>query len=324
MADKQNKILEEAKRILDASDNPEKAMKSLTPEQKRAIKDEYGYAFAVIMSNPDLTRIFTSAVTKGWTPQRFKDEFENTNWYKGRNESQRAYDIMANTPSAKGDLATKRKNISDAVKREAAAANGLQLSDEDVATVVDDLMRNNYYDWEQVLPRVVGDVFVSDNVLTFGGAAASAGLQIQQYAKSMGVFVDDTSLGRYVNDIAAQKTTLEDVTNQINNLAISYYPQYADNIKAGATVDSIAQQYTYAAAQLLEKDPADFSFFGNDPTKSDPLMAKAMFGNKDGKGMSMYDFRKLVKQDARWKQTRNAREEYANITNNILKTFGAI
>lgn len=328
MADKTKKkeisLLDKAKSIIENSPNPEKALKDLSPEMKKAIKEEYGYAFALIMSDPGLTRLFTKAVSEGLTPRGFQNELENTKWFSSRSASQRAYDTLIKTKSEAGTLAALRKDVTDSIKREAVAANGLELSDEQVAPIVENLLRDNYYDWQQVLPRVVGDVFVNDDVFSFGGAAASAVTQIKDYARKQGVFIDDMSLGRYVDGIASQKNTLENVFSEINNLSASYYPQYAESIKSGMTVESIAQQYTYAAAQMLEKDPADFNFFGNDPTKSDPLMAKAMFGGKDGKGMSMYDFRKLVKQDNRWKQTRNAREEYASITNNILKTFGAI
>jgi hypothetical protein len=321
---KQIKLLDKAKKIISDSKNPDQAIKSLSPELKKAIKQEYGYAFALIMSSPDLTRLFTKAISQGMTPDAFQKDLQQTDWYSSRTASQRTYDTLLKDKGAKADLAQRRQDIMDAVKREAVAANGTQLDDADVAGVVDDLIRNHWDNWQEVLPRVVGDTFVGDNVLTFGGTAAASVTQIKQYAKSMGVFIDDTTLGRYVDNIASQKNTLENVFAEIGNLAASYYPQYAENIKSGATVDSIAQQYTYAAAQMLEKDPADFNFFGNDPSKTDPLMAKAMFGGKDGKGMSMYDFRKLIKQDNRWKQTRGAREEYASITNNILKTFGAV
>lgn len=325
MAEKKKvNLLDKAKEILKNADDPEKALKNLSPEMKKAIKLEYGYAFALIMSSPDLTKLFTKAVTQGLTERAFQEELRNTKWYTTRTESQRAYEAATKTKDMQSDLNVTRQKIVDEIKREAMAANGVTVDDAEARNLAETLLKDNYYDWKDVLGRVVGDIYVNENVLTWGGAAATAGATIKQYAKEMGVFVDDSTLGKYVDGIANQSQTLENVYNNINNLAISYYPQFAENIKSGATVSSIAQQYTSTAAQMLEKDPADFSFYGNDPVKSDPLMAKAMFGGKDGKAMSMYDFRKVIKQDARWKTTRNAREEYAGITNNILKTFGAI
>lgn len=318
----QTKLLKQAKDILNKATDDATALKNMSAEMKAALKAEYGYAFALIMSSPDLTKLFSKAVTTGMTQQGFQQGLEATKWFQDRSASQRKYDTLTMDPSAKEDIAKLREDVARAIREEAVAMNGMQLSDEQVNSQVNKILRNNFDDWQNVVKRVVGDVFINDNVFEFGGSAASDMTKIRAHAKSMGVYLDDATVGRYVDDIYSQKNSLENVINSISNIAVSYYPQFADEVKAGATIADISRKYTETAAQMLETDPNEFDFFGNDPTKSDPLMAKAMFGGKDGKAMSVYDFRKAIKQDARWKKTKNAREEYAAITQNVLKSFG--
>jgi hypothetical protein len=319
---KQNKLLREATKIVNAAKDKQAAIKGLRPELKAALKDQYGYAFSLIKSDAGLTDLFSTAVSEGWTEDRFSREIQSTKWWKSRENSQRLYDTWASDPTKKSDFQRRISDVATAIKEKAKADAGADVSDEQAKSLAKDLLRDRWDTWAEFLPRVVGDIFVSDNILDFGGSAGTTLQDIRKHAKEMGVFLDDTTLGRYVDSIYGNKDTLENVLGSISNQAAAYYPQFADNIKAGATVASIAQKYTYAAAELLEKDPAEFDFFGNNPSKSDPLMAKAMFGGKDGQAMNLYDFRKAIKQDARWKKTKNARDEYASMTNNLLRSFG--
>jgi len=45
-------------------------------------------------------------------------------------------------------------------------------------------------------------------------------------------------------------------------------------------------------------------------------------GNKGA--MNLTEFERLLKQDARWGKTKNARETATNFASNILKSFGLV
>jgi len=320
---KQDALLEEARRILNEAKDPEKALKNLRPELKKALKAYYGYAWSLITSDASLMKVFTKAVRQGMTEAGFANEILSTDWYKSRTASQRKYDTLINDPASSADLDNLRGEVARAIRTASIQASGVAPSDDDVNSLVESLLRNNFDNWQDILPRTINEMFVGDDVTNYGGAASTALLQIQEHARKMGVYVTDTELGRYVDDIFAEKNTLENVLNNITNLAVAYYPQFADRLKAGATMEGISYSYRATAAQMLELDPEQFSFAGNDPSKTDPLLAKALFGGKGSEPVSLYDFRKMIKADARWKQTRNAREEYASTAQNILRAFGA-
>lgn len=320
---KLNALVAEARKILNAANNPEKALKNLRPELKKALKEYYGYAWSLISSDPELMKLFTKAVRQGMTEAGFGNALTQTKWWESRTTSQRKYDTFINDPAEKANLENIRAEVARAVRVQAMTSGGVNLTDEQVNGLAETLLRNNFDNWESVLPRTVNEMFIGDNVSDYGGGASTAALQIQEHARKMGVFVTDAELGRYVDDIFAEKNTLENVLNGITDLAVAYYPQFADRLKAGATMEGISYTYRATAAQMLEIDPDQFSFYSNDPSKTDPLLSKGLFGGKDGQAMSLYDFRKLIKADARWKETRNAREEYSNVTQNILRAFGA-
>jgi hypothetical protein len=319
-ADVQRELLDSARKAM-----RDEGLKynQLTAKQKDAIKREYGYAYQFIASDPtnELKRLFNKAIKVGMTPEAFALELKNTKWYTDRTASQREYETMLNTPSMQKDLNNTLSQIADQIKRQAAFANGTQLSDEEAMADAKELAKNNLRDWSNILPNFVNSKYVSDDVLKFGGQAAADATEIRNFARSMGVTLDDAELGRYVDEIFEGKQTKENVQKIFRDSALSYFPQFADRIKAGETVSSIVKPYRDMIASYLETDPESIGFGAEAGVKSDPLMNKALFG-ADGKAMSLFDLQKAIKQDNRWQKTANARDEYTNLTKSLLSSFG--
>lgn len=319
---KQDALLASAKKKLAGQSDQAAALATLSKQEKSALKLEYGYAYSLISSDASLMAAFTKAVTQGMTPAAFKLEIQNTSWAKGRTASQAQYDVLNSDPSQKANLDALRARVVDEIKRSAIAVNNVAVGDDEALFLANKVLRNNYTNWQDVLPKIIGDTYVNDDVLSFGGAAASSATDIRKFASQMGITLSDATVGKYVDDIASGKNTFENVQSIVRNMSLSMYPQFAENIKAGGNMEDVMSNYRNIASNLLEVDPAQLNMFGKDNASTDPLMLKALFG-KDGKAMSMTDFRKEVKKDNRWKTTSNAREEYANTTRNILRAFGA-
>jgi hypothetical protein len=161
----------------------------------------------------------------------------------------------------------------------------------------------------------------SSDIFEFGGRAAQTATQIRSFADEMGVTVDDTSLGNYVDRVFAGEQNIEDIQNAFRESAAAYLPQFASRIKAGETVKSIVSPYRDMIASYLEIDSNEIGYGLGANSKADPLLNRALFGT-DGKAMSLYDVQKTIKQDARWQKTSNARDEYTQLTKNLLRSFG--
>ena len=67
-------------------------------------------------------------------------------------------------------------------------------------------------------------------------------------------------------------------------------------------------------ATTLDINPATISL--NDPTLNMAI------SNPDGREMSMYEYKKALRQDPRWQYTNAARDEAASAVQTILKDFG--
>src|SRR3546814_493020 len=61
----------------------------------------YGFALAVLNSDPSLKDVFKKAVKGQWTSERFQASVMQTIWFRNRSDSQRNYQIMKQTDPAK-------------------------------------------------------------------------------------------------------------------------------------------------------------------------------------------------------------------------------
>ncbi len=122
----------------------------------------------------------------------------------------------------------------------------------------------------------------------------------------------------WVKSIARGDRTLEDAKTWIRDQAELAFPAYSAQIKAGMNVSDIAAGYTQTMSDLLEVQPEAIKL-------DDKMIRRALTNkNKDGKpeALSQTDFELIVRQDARWRGTKNAQDEVFSIASKVLKDFG--
>jgi len=87
--------------------------KSLAEQEEMASR--YGWALAVLRSNPELSKLFDRAVGGSYSSQRFVAELRNTNWYKSRGEVARQNEVLRGADPAeyKRRLAAMRGTVMD-------------------------------------------------------------------------------------------------------------------------------------------------------------------------------------------------------------------
>lgn len=297
-----------------------------TPEQrnmKQALEDYYGSTLQLIQSDESgsLLKAFTDAITTGQTADGFQNSLKRTTWYLTRDASQRQYDTAASTPSAQKDLATRRAQILEAVQNQALSDTGKQIDDATAKAVTEDLLRNNWDNWQNAIPAKLRSRLAGMDVLSFSGNVLNTDTEIRKYAKSMGITIGQEAARGYLQQILGNKMTLDGVRAEIRKKALPYYPQFADRINAGETIEDIASPYRDMIGSMLEVDPntVNYDVAGG---KVDPLLLRAMSG-ENGKPMGLYDLRKAIKKDSRWQYTKNAQEEYAELTTKLMRMFGA-
>lgn len=98
------------------------------------------------------------------------------------------------------------------------------------------------------------------------------------------------------------------------------YKAFADRIAGGETITEIADPYVSRMSELLELNP-------NSVGVDNEMIQRALKQQgPDGKAASMdlWTFEKEVRKDNRWQYTKNARQEVANVTSDLLRNFGVL
>lgn len=153
-----------------------------------------------------------------------------------------------------------------------------------------------------------------------GGSTLENIQNLKEYGATFGIYLNDTQIDQYSKDIFAGKTTIYDIKDKIRTDAASAYPVYAQQLKNGTSLDSLASAYKSSMAGLLEIDPDSLDY--TNPTLRGALQSTAL--GPDGKpvAMPLWQFEKQVKNDPRWQYTNNARDTIDSMQYKVLKDWG--
>lgn len=306
----------------------EVGVQGLTEDEKRILQERYANQYAIITLDPELTRIFIDMVEKGATATAMQLAFENSTYFRKRLATQLAYERDKQTNPINFGAIEQRVIL--AVKQAATKAAGQQIDDTAARNITDELFKN-YYDGTSASVINQVDRFVTrrfataDKVIGFGGEIADNAMTVRQYARSMGLSIDDTAAKGYGAKIAAGDDTLENIQNTLRQQATTFFPQFKDRINAGEAVSDIVYPHRSMIANMLEQ-PIENIDIMTDDGKIDPILMKVLYG-ADDKGnprvMSLTETRRAIKQDDRWQYTRNAESEYASLATELMRRFGA-
>lgn len=319
----------------------------LSEAQQNAIEAEYNFVTSIIMNDTsgDLIRLFTNAVKNGWDPQRFRLEAEKTKWFSEKNASQEWFliqnDGVAGAINMEGrkakDLLEARGNIFQEVKNYALTMLGANADDPATKAkldqVTDDILMNGYLasgGWQSTVSVKVANAFKGITTKDLlGGSLGKTISDVTSLYRGLGLMLDENQATKYAQGILNGTTNIDTITQGVRKNSAQMWSQFSDRILAGESLQNILYPYTQLIGSMLEVDPDQLDFTVEDPTKPagsqiDPLLQSALFSSADKTGlMSLTDLRKSIKKDSRWQYTKNAEAEYASITKELMRTFGA-
>jgi hypothetical protein len=135
---------------------------------------------------------------------------------------------------------------------------------------------------------------------------------LQSTARLNGVSLSQQQLDQYALDIQNGKD-IKIIQNDIRNIAGIGMP---DNVKkllaSGTDLSTVYAPYKSQMAAILELSPESINF-------TDPTLRSAISSAGE---MSIYDFQKALRKDARWQYTNNAREDVFQSVGKVLQDFG--
>lgn len=128
-----------------------------------------------------------------------------------------------------------------------------------------------------------------------------------------GLPVNQQSLFNIATEATLNPDKLQSNLNLINLQAKTYFPALADKIDNGYTVKQLLSPYIQTRANILEEDPDTVDIKSLQSVAKDPKNL-----------MNLYDYEISLRQDPKWRFTKNAQDSISSVANGIAKMFGLV
>ena len=284
---------------------------------------QYGLTAALINSSPELKKLFSQAVSGGWSAPLFQAKLKNTNWWKKQSGTLRQYLTLKYTDPA--TWTQNRKEAAAKLNRLAVAVGlGNQITPKGTPTrLLDSAMHyslalgwsdQRIKDWFGARVNLNGD-FV-------GGEAGEIRDKLHELTYLNGMKFSTTWMKNNTRSVITGKSTVQTLEDYIRKTAAAQYASYADQIKAGMNVMDLAAPYIKTTASILELAETDIDLFN-------PHVAKAMTAKQginipagSGAQMPLWQFENELRNDPLWRKTNNAREGMLTVARSVAKDFG--
>lgn len=184
----------------------------------------------------------------------------------------------------------------------------LTAQKEDPAQIIENSIKKNI---------ASGKVAVDKNNVP-EGPAGKYFQNLKALAARNGIKLSDAAAADYANKINAEQLDENTAYNTIRESAASAFPQFADKIKAGVDLKTLADPYVQSMANILEIPDTAIDIF--DPT----IRSALSYTNKDGTvaTKSLADFETGLRNDPRWAYTKNARQSLDSVGMDFLRNIG--
>ena len=137
--------------------------------------------------------------------------------------------------------------------------------------------------------------------------------KLTQAYQDNGIPVNAKAMGKLVAESVANPDKLQANLNLVNLQAKSFFPALADKIDAGYSVKQLLNPYLQTRANILEEDPDTIDIKGLQSVAKDP------------KGlMNLYDYEVSLRNDPKWRFTKNAQDSMASVAKGIAQMFGLV
>lgn len=277
------------------------------------LAETYGMSYAFFKSQPELMKLLKGAVSEQWSPEKFQAEVKNTSWWKKTSDTARQAQVLRKT-----DPATYKAQMEAArvAAQQMAVKAGAILSDKNVEQLAKNLV---WYGWnDQQAQNFLGQYVKFTDKETLGGLAGQAAKAIKDEAYKNGIAVTEQSVLNQAQYIVRGLTTMEKIKAAYQEQAAGLYPGFAEQIKAGASIQDLAQPYIQTVARELGVPDTSLSVFSP--------RVKAALNRANAKGqpdpMSLTDFTQTVRDDPQWAKQATTADKAIGVGKQVLADMG--
>lgn len=282
----------------------------INPQQ---LAEQYGWAYSFLTSVPELNTLFKEAVGQSWDATRFQAAVQASKWYQSNSDAMRRAQTqkVIDPATYNQQVATEKANI-----LASASTMGAAISDSLASTIA---IQQVTYGWDGNQTNQALSKYIKLNQSgSFGGQAGQNAMALHELAYNNGVDIAPSTMQNLLQNVAGNKTSMEDLQGYVRGMAASKFPALQKQIAAGENVSSLAEPYTSAMQNTLEVGPGQANL-------TDPLIQRALNGlDNTGQptGMNVADFQKLLRAQPQWAKTQNAQASTMAAAHQILQSFG--
>lgn len=290
---------------------PPPKKKPTTPAEIEKYQREHFGNMLWVKDNPELKGLLETAAREEWTPERFKAEFENSQWWKTNSDSVRKF-----TERQATDSTTLNKEIDDKTNGLLAMseAMGFAFTYQDLLPLATDAIK---FDWDELTLKKNITAKVKYDPNQAGGFGAFQ-TQAKAWGKDYLINMTDEEAYEWSRKLFTGEATEETVQEALRLKAKGSYPTIADFIETGGKPKEFFAQHIDMAARLLEVDPSNIDL--TDP-KYQEIISHADEGGKV-RYMSVPETARFIKQKDEYWKTNNSATEVSSILTNLGGAFG--
>lgn len=276
---------------------------------------DYNTAFRLLSSEPRIQTLFQQAIDGNWTKEAFETAVRNDPWYEevGGEYARKAW--ISKTMGGP-DWEDQMVQARDAVERQAAAL-GVQLNPEEINSFAEDYLFKGWF-----APGRQGLMMdaLAERIDSIRGGQIAARDALAKAARDNGVSLSDQWFVEVAQAIAKGEATQADYEQYIREQAAEKYPLYADRIRQGVSVRSLASPYLQRMSELLELNVDAIEL--NDPYINEALGQVDVEGKP--RAMSFTDFETKLRNDSRWENTKNGKNTLLNMATQMMRDWGFV
>jgi hypothetical protein len=270
--------------------------------------DQYGFVGTLAKQHPELKGLLAQAVKGEWNSARFERALQDTKWYKALSERKRQVALLKTTDPAtwKANLANKTTELTSLASRMGVKINAAYWAERALEN-----------DWDEASLRAI--VMTNyDPRMTGSGEAKEIEAQLRETYTAYGMPVSADKVDDFKRQIMAGRNTIGGIQQAVITAAKKHYSQFAEEIDAGLSIRDIADPFVQTMANTLEISPTDIGL-------SDKYIKQALSA-RDSSGkpatMSLSEFERQLKNDARWGRTKQAKDETYSVLQQVGQDWG--
>jgi hypothetical protein len=277
------------------------------------LAETYGMSYSFFKSQPELMKLLNGAVAGQWTADKFQAEVKNTSWWKKNSETIRQAQMLQKTDPATYKATMEAARVAG---RQMAVKVGAILTDKQAEQLAKNMV---WFGWQDAqVQNFLGQYVKFTGSQVLGGVAGQAAKAIKAEAYKNGVAVTEQSVLNNAQYLVRGLTSMEKIQNSIREQAMGLYPAFADQIKAGASVQDLAAPYVQVVAQELGVPETDVDVFS--PKVKAALSRQNAAGQPEAMGLN--DFTQLVRNDPAWRKQPGVADKALGIGRQVLADMG--